>query len=75
MIVHPGPVVAFLIANQNVRDPFSLDWNKVTKFSDCLFTDKGLIPFCFVGFLTYHALSFIFPKQLLFFTKTFMVLI
>jgi hypothetical protein len=31
MIVRPGPVVDFLIANQNVRDPFSLDWNKVTK--------------------------------------------
>jgi len=37
MIVHPGPVVDFLIANQNVRDPFSLDWNKVTKFSEDLF--------------------------------------
>lgn len=32
MIVRPGPVVDFLIANQNVRDPFSLDWAKVTKF-------------------------------------------
>jgi eukaryotic translation initiation factor 2C len=34
MIVRPGPVVDFLIANQNARDPFSLDWNKVTRFSD-----------------------------------------
>ena len=33
MIVRPGPVVDFLIANQNARDPFSLDWNKVTRFS------------------------------------------
>lgn len=30
MIIQPGPVVDFLIANQNVRDPFSLDWTKVT---------------------------------------------
>jgi len=37
MIVHPGPVVDFLIDNQNARDPFSLDWNKVTKFSEDLF--------------------------------------
>ncbi|KAH8520608.1 hypothetical protein H0E87_001887, partial [Populus deltoides] len=28
MIIQPGPVVDFLIANQNVRDPFSLDWAK-----------------------------------------------
>jgi hypothetical protein len=37
MIVRPGPVVDFLIANQNVRDPFSLDWNKVTKCSEDFF--------------------------------------
>jgi hypothetical protein len=37
MIVRPGPVVDFLIANQNVRDPFSLDWNKVTKYSEDFF--------------------------------------
>ena len=36
MIVRPGPVVDFLIENQNVRDPFRLDWNKVTRFSDDL---------------------------------------
>ena len=29
MIITPGPVVDFLISNQNVRDPFSLDWAKV----------------------------------------------
>lgn len=29
MIIQPGPVVDFLIANQNVRDPFSIDWTKV----------------------------------------------
>ncbi|KAB1203296.1 Protein argonaute 4 [Morella rubra] len=28
MIIKPGRVVDFLIANQNVRDPFSLDWSK-----------------------------------------------
>ncbi|KAJ7964879.1 Protein argonaute like [Quillaja saponaria] len=31
MIVTPGPVVDFLIANQNVRDPFSLDWAKAKR--------------------------------------------
>jgi len=36
MIVRPGPVVDFLIENQNVMDPFRLDWNKVTRFSDDL---------------------------------------
>ncbi|KAJ8440702.1 hypothetical protein Cgig2_005433 [Carnegiea gigantea] len=28
MIVKPGPVVDFLIANQNVRDPYQIDWAK-----------------------------------------------
>lgn len=31
MIIQPGPVVDFLIANQNVRDPFSLDWAKAKR--------------------------------------------
>ncbi|TXG73404.1 hypothetical protein EZV62_001983 [Acer yangbiense] len=31
MIIQPGPVVDFLIANQNVKDPFSLDWAKVKR--------------------------------------------
>ncbi|KAI9079531.1 hypothetical protein K1719_038503 [Acacia pycnantha] len=31
MIIQPGPVVDFLIANQNVRDPYSLDWAKAKK--------------------------------------------
>ncbi|KAF1864224.1 hypothetical protein Lal_00048789 [Lupinus albus] len=31
MIITPGPVVDFLIANQNVRDPFSLDWTKAKR--------------------------------------------
>lgn len=30
MIVRPGPVVDFLIANQSVKDPSQIDWNKVT---------------------------------------------
>lgn len=30
MIIRPGPVVDFLLANQNARDPYSLDWTKVT---------------------------------------------
>lgn len=29
MIIQPGPVVDFLISNQNARDPFQLDWAKV----------------------------------------------
>lgn len=28
-IVQPGPLVDFIIANQNVRDPFQVDWVKV----------------------------------------------
>ncbi|XP_057429449.1 protein argonaute 4-like [Lotus japonicus] len=31
MIVQPGPVVDFLISNQNVRDPFQLDWTKAKR--------------------------------------------
>lgn len=31
MIVQPGPVVDFLIANQNVRDPYSIDWAKAKR--------------------------------------------
>ncbi|KAK2996028.1 hypothetical protein RJ640_023398 [Escallonia rubra] len=30
-IVQPGPLVDFLIANQNVRDPFQLDWTKAKR--------------------------------------------
>ncbi|KAL9247932.1 hypothetical protein vseg_021308 [Gypsophila vaccaria] len=31
MIVKPGPLVEFLVANQNVRDPYSLDWAKAKR--------------------------------------------
>ncbi|XP_071732448.1 protein argonaute 4-like [Rutidosis leptorrhynchoides] len=31
MIIQPGPVVDFLIANQNVKDPFSIDWTKAKR--------------------------------------------
>ncbi|CAH8383294.1 unnamed protein product [Eruca vesicaria subsp. sativa] len=31
MIVKPGPVVDFLLANQNVKDPKDLDWNKAKR--------------------------------------------
>ncbi|WVY93883.1 hypothetical protein V8G54_032971 [Vigna mungo] len=31
MIITPGPVVDFLISNQNVRDPFQLDWAKAKR--------------------------------------------
>lgn len=29
MVVQPGPVINFLLANQNVNHPNYLDWNKV----------------------------------------------
>ncbi|KAE9463330.1 hypothetical protein C3L33_04746, partial [Rhododendron williamsianum] len=32
MIIQPGPVVDFLIAYQNVKDPFQIDWAKVAIF-------------------------------------------
>ncbi|XP_009801790.1 protein argonaute 4A-like [Nicotiana sylvestris] len=31
MIVKPGPVVDFLLANQNARDPYQIDWSKAKK--------------------------------------------
>lgn len=31
MIVRPGPVVDFLIANQNCQDPFHIDWTKAKR--------------------------------------------
>ncbi|KAF9601983.1 hypothetical protein IFM89_024529, partial [Coptis chinensis] len=31
MIIQPGPVVDFLIANQNVRDPYGIDWAKAKR--------------------------------------------
>ncbi|XP_022752833.1 protein argonaute 4-like isoform X3 [Durio zibethinus] len=31
LIIRPGPVVDFLLANQNVREPGSLDWNKAKR--------------------------------------------
>ncbi|KAL3530098.1 hypothetical protein ACH5RR_009420 [Cinchona calisaya] len=31
MIIQPGPVIDFLIANQNVRDPYSIDWVKAKR--------------------------------------------
>ncbi|XP_076942798.1 protein argonaute 4-like [Bidens hawaiensis] len=31
MIIQPGPVVDFLIVNQNVKDPYSVDWAKAKR--------------------------------------------
>ncbi|GAB4836180.1 Protein argonaute-4 [Ancistrocladus abbreviatus] len=31
MIIRPGPLVDFLIANQNVRDPYGIDWAKAKR--------------------------------------------
>jgi hypothetical protein len=28
-IIQPGPLIDFLIANQNVSNPFQIDWAKV----------------------------------------------
>jgi hypothetical protein len=33
MIVKPGPVIDFLLSNQNVNDPSRIDWQKV----NCIF--------------------------------------
>lgn len=30
MIVKPGAVIDFLLANQNAKDPYQIDWSKVT---------------------------------------------
>lgn len=35
MVVQPGPVVEFLLANQNVRDLYSVDWTKVHRLLLC----------------------------------------
>ena len=29
MIIKPGPLVDFVIANQGAKDPFTVDWSKV----------------------------------------------
>ncbi|KAK9101079.1 hypothetical protein Scep_024509 [Stephania cephalantha] len=31
MIVQPGPLLEFLVANQNVKDPYSIDWAKAKR--------------------------------------------
>jgi hypothetical protein len=31
MIVKPGPVIDFLLSNQNVNDPSRIDWQKVNR--------------------------------------------
>lgn len=31
MIIQPGPVIDFLLANQNAKDPYSLDWTKAKR--------------------------------------------
>ncbi|KAK8487735.1 hypothetical protein V6N12_030614 [Hibiscus sabdariffa] len=35
MIIRPGPVVDFLLANQNARNPHSLDWRTVIDNKVC----------------------------------------
>lgn len=32
MIIKPGPLIDFVIANQGARDPFTVDWSKVFCF-------------------------------------------
>ncbi|XP_059312360.1 protein argonaute 4A-like [Lycium ferocissimum] len=31
MIVQPGPLIDFLLANQNARDPYQIDWSKAKR--------------------------------------------
>lgn len=47
MIIQPGPVVDFLIANQKVNDPYSVDWAKVNSVSTL---DQNAIPVLYPGF-------------------------
>lgn len=54
MVVQPGPVVDFLLANQNVKDPYSVDWNKVHRPLHLCYwisTDEKYLS----GFLSYQA--------------------
>lgn len=37
MVVQPGPVIEFLLANLNVKDPYSVDWKKVQRLLPVLF--------------------------------------
>ncbi|KAI0520070.1 hypothetical protein KFK09_007535 [Dendrobium nobile] len=49
MIVRPGPVVDFLIANQNVRDPFQIDWAKGKRMLKNLRVKVGNLEYKIVG--------------------------
>ncbi|KAJ6864172.1 protein argonaute 4A-like [Populus alba x Populus x berolinensis] len=39
-IIQPGPLIDFLIANQNVSNPFQIDWAKI-HVADCIFSMIG----------------------------------
>lgn len=48
MILTPGPVIDFLIANQNVQEPRQIDWMKVgNKYIAFCGTNAGLNKFQF----------------------------
>ncbi|PKA57956.1 Protein argonaute 4B [Apostasia shenzhenica] len=49
MIVRPGPLVDFLIANQNARDPFQLDWVKAKRMVKNLRVKVGNVEYKIVG--------------------------
>ncbi|XP_020583523.1 protein argonaute 4B-like [Phalaenopsis equestris] len=49
MTVRPGPVVDFLIANQNVRDPFQIDWAKAKRMLKNLRVKVGNLEYKIVG--------------------------
>ncbi|OMO85368.1 Argonaute/Dicer protein, PAZ [Corchorus capsularis] len=43
--IQPGPVVNFLISNQNARDPFSIDWSKLCELVSLQRYTKALSTF------------------------------
>lgn len=49
MIVKPGPVIDFLIANLNARDPFSIDWTKAKRILKNLRVKVGNTEYKIVG--------------------------
>ncbi|KAH0918445.1 hypothetical protein HID58_026105 [Brassica napus] len=44
MIIKPGPLVDFIIANQGVNDPFTVDWSKYSADLPCINVGKPKRP-------------------------------
>lgn len=63
MIVQPGPLIDFLIANQNARDPFHLDWTKVLI---CALYHIYCVACCYLyGLLAYFSQFLVKAKRVL----------